>query len=75
MNAATGARVTLAGMRTPATTRYLTLEELSELLCVSMSTVYKWRAQGLLPKTKRLPNGRVLTRSDWLDQWLDELPS
>jgi predicted DNA-binding transcriptional regulator AlpA len=58
---------------------WLSLEEFCEELGVPRSTAYKWcaagPASGKFPRYRRLPNGRLRIRRDWLEQWLDGFPT
>ncbi|WP_083998935.1 helix-turn-helix transcriptional regulator [Actinomadura kijaniata] len=49
-------------------------EVLAELKDVPRSTFNRWRATGRGPKSRRLPNGRVLIRRSALNEWLESLP-
>jgi len=53
---------------------WLTIEEVCDRLQVSRSTYEKWRARGVAPRARRMPNGRVLTKATDVEQWLEELP-
>lgn len=61
-------------MTDTTTVTWLSIEAVCDHLGVARSTYNTWRAKRCAPPAKRLPNGRVITRSDWLDSWLDELP-
>jgi predicted DNA-binding transcriptional regulator AlpA len=56
---------------------WLSLEDFCEELGVPRSTAYKWcaagPASGKFPRYRRLPNGRLRIRRDWLEEWLDGL--
>lgn len=51
----------------------LTLEDLSSRLGVSISTVRRMRAGGLLPDAIELPGGTVRFSADEVDAWLAEM--
>jgi predicted DNA-binding transcriptional regulator AlpA len=57
---------------------WLSLEDFCEELEVPRSTAYKWcaggPASGKFPRCRKLPNGRVRIRRDWLEEWVDGLP-
>jgi predicted DNA-binding transcriptional regulator AlpA len=57
---------------------WLSLEDFCEELGVPRSTAYKWcaagPASGKFPRCRRLPNGKLRIRRDWLEEWLDGLP-
>jgi excisionase family DNA binding protein len=52
---------------------WLTVVEVCERLQISRNTWDKWRSDGRGPRCKKLPNGQLRIRADWLDQWLEEL--
>jgi predicted DNA-binding transcriptional regulator AlpA len=58
---------------------WLSLEDFCEELEVPRSTAYKWcaagPASGKFPRCRKLPNGRVRIRRDWLEEWVDGLPT
>jgi len=60
-------------------TRWLTIEDFCAEVGVPMSTAYKWAqagpGSGRFPRFRRLPNGRIRIRRDWLEEWLDALPT
>jgi len=49
---------------------WLTVSEVCERLRITRDTYDKWRMKRVAPPAKRLPNGRLLTRSDRLEEWL-----
>jgi predicted DNA-binding transcriptional regulator AlpA len=57
---------------------WLSLEDFCEELELPRSTAYKWcaagPASGKFPRCRKLPNGRVRIRRDWLEAWVDGLP-
>ena len=57
---------------------WLSLEDLCEELEVPRCRAYKWcaagPASGKFPRCRKLPNGRVRIRRDWLEAWIDGLP-
>ena len=53
---------------------WLTVTEVCRLLGISRSTWDKWHATGRAPRAKKLPNGSLRTREDWLSLWIDDLP-
>lgn len=62
--------------------QWLTMEDFCEELGVPMSTAYKWCSHSSqhgevprFPRACRLPNGKIRIRRDWLDEWLDGLPT
>lgn len=65
----------------PGTTqgRWLSIEDFCNEVGVPLSTAYKWAQAGpessRFPRFRRLPNGRIRIRRDWLEAWLDELPT
>jgi predicted site-specific integrase-resolvase len=54
--------------------QWLTIDNVCDELGVARSTLSDWRVKGHAPRCKRLPNGRVIVRRDWLDEWLESLP-
>ena len=58
---------------------WLSLDDFCEELGVPRSTAYKWcaagPASGKFPRYRRLPNGRLRIRRDWVEEWLDGLPA
>ena len=60
-------------MSTKTSPKWLTTTEVCERLSVSYDTYAKWRGKGTAPRAKRLPNGSLRTREDWLDDWLEAL--
>lgn len=55
--------------------KWLSVNQVCEVLGVARSTFYKWRALALAPRVVRLPNGDLRVREDWLDEFLEALPS
>ncbi len=41
---------------------------------VSRSTWDRWLKESKTPRVKRLPNGKLRIRRDWVDAWSDALP-
>lgn len=60
-------------MSTATSPKWLTTQEVCERLAVSYDTYAKWRGKGVAPRAKRLPNGSLRTREDWLDEWMEAL--
>jgi excisionase family DNA binding protein len=60
--------------KTPEPQQWLTIAEVCTYLSVPRSTLDKWRKEGRGPRIKKLPNGQVRIRHDWLDAWINELP-
>jgi transcriptional regulator with XRE-family HTH domain len=58
---------------------WLTLDDFCRELEVPYSTACKWSslgsASGRFPRCRRLPNGKIRIRRDWLEEWLDGLPA
>ena len=54
--------------------KWLTVKEVCEILAISKSTFYKWRQVDRAPQTRRLPNGDLRIREDWLSVFLADLP-
>jgi predicted site-specific integrase-resolvase len=58
---------------------WLTVEDFCDELGVPISTAYKWcslgPASGKFPRCCRLPNGKIRIRRDWLEEWLNGLPT
>lgn len=50
--------------------RFITIDELAELLRVTPATVYQWRAAGRGPVATKVGR-RVLFRESAVDAWLD----
>lgn len=71
-------RTTAPHRHRPSLPQWLSLEDFCEELGVARSTAYKWcaadPASGRFPRYRRLPNGRLRIRRDWLEEWLDGLP-
>jgi predicted site-specific integrase-resolvase len=57
-----------------STPTWLTVADVCATLSITRDTLYKWRGRGLSPRFKKLPNGDLRCRVDWLDEWLEELP-
>ncbi len=56
------------------TTTWLTVDHVCAEIGVSRSTFEKWRAKGVAPAARKLPNGQLrINRADF-DLWLDQLP-
>lgn len=53
---------------------WLSVQQVSVQLGISTSTFYKWRASQKGPRAKRLPNGELRVREDWLNDFMSELP-
>jgi hypothetical protein len=53
---------------------WLSVQQVSAQLGISTSTFYKWRASQKGPRAKRLPNGDLRIREDWLNDFMNELP-
>jgi len=51
---------------------WLTPTEVCERLSISYDTWAKWRQRGVAPRTTRLPNGQLRTRTDWLEDFMDD---
>ncbi len=62
-----------------APTHWLAIEDFCAEVGVPLSTAYKWAQAapeaGRFPRFRRLPNGRIRIRRDWLEEWLDALPT
>ena len=54
--------------------KWLSVAEVCEFLGISKSTFYKWRQIGEAPESRRLPNGDLRIREDWLVEFLMSLP-
>jgi predicted DNA-binding transcriptional regulator AlpA len=54
--------------------KWLSVGEVCEYLNISKSTFYKWRQTGQAPESRRLPNGDLRVREDWLIDFLLALP-
>ncbi len=54
--------------------KWFTVKEVCEFLGISKSTFYKWRQIGCAPESRRLPNGDLRIREDWLGVFLASLP-
>jgi excisionase family DNA binding protein len=51
----------------------LTVAEVCAELKVSRSTFYEWKAKGIAPRWRKLPNGELrISRAD-LDKWYEGL--
>ena len=53
---------------------WMTVAEVCKRLGISRSTWDKWHATGRAPRAKKLPNGSLRIREDWLVTWIDDLP-
>jgi predicted DNA-binding transcriptional regulator AlpA len=53
---------------------WLSVQQVCDRLGISTSTFYKWRASQKGPRAKRLPNGELRVREDWLNEFMSELP-
>lgn len=53
---------------------WITLEDACQRLGVSRHTMAKWRARGVGPTFKKLPNGSLRIRQSDLDAWEQQLP-
>jgi len=53
---------------------WMTMTEVLTELGVARSTMDRWRAHGVGPSFKRLPNGQLRLRRRDFEQWLDALP-
>jgi len=57
--------------------QWLTIEDLSAELGISLSTAYKWSAagpgSGRFPRCRKLPNGSIRIRRDWFEAWMEGL--
>jgi len=54
--------------------KWLSVAEVCQFLGISKSTFYKWRQIGEAPESRRLPNGDLRIREDWLVEFLMALP-
>lgn len=52
---------------------WMTTEEVCQALGISQSTWKKWRAAEKGPRAKKLPNGSLRVRADWVDEWMEGL--
>jgi predicted site-specific integrase-resolvase len=50
---------------------WLTPIEVCEALAISRETFDKWRARGVAPRCKKLPNGELRTHTDWLAAFME----
>jgi helix-turn-helix protein len=79
MSATAPQRTEQAASKMPTGRRHewLTMEDFCAYLEVPLSSAYKWRLfppeEKKFPRFCRLPNGKILIRRDWLEEWLDEL--
>lgn len=48
---------------------YLTPKDAASYLRVSVDTLKYWRSRGKGPKYRKLPNGKIDYRVDWLDEF------
>jgi predicted DNA-binding transcriptional regulator AlpA len=67
------AQVGRPGPTGPDPRERLTFEQVLAAVGVTRSTMDKWRARGAAPRFKRLPNGNLISRREWLDQWFNGL--
>ena len=67
------AQVGRPGPAEPDPRERLTFEQVLAEVGVTRSTMDKWRARGAAPRFKRLPNGNLISRREWLDQWFSGL--
>ena len=81
LNAIFTRRIHLLAMKISKATRgayldkqWLSVSQVCEFLGISKSTFYKWRQMGLAPESRRLPNGDLRVREDWLVEFLMALP-
>lgn len=61
------ARSTLA----PGLPRQYRAHDLAELLGVSVNTVWRWNAQGRMPKSRSLSPGVTVWSADEIEAWLN----
>lgn len=54
-----------------ADSRYLTVDELAELVRVSPNTIRAWRSQGKGPRATKISGRVIFARAD-VDSWLAE---
>jgi excisionase family DNA binding protein len=55
-------------------TTWLTVDDVCAEIGVSRSTFEKWRAKGVAPAARKLPNRSLrIARADF-DEWLERLP-
>ncbi len=54
--------------------KWLSVKEVCGFLGISKSTFYKWQQIGRAPEIRRLPNGDLRIREDWLGAFLANLP-
>lgn len=56
---------------------WMSMEDFCGELGIAPSTAYKWSAagprSGRFPRFRKLPNGSIRIRRDWLEEWLDGL--
>lgn len=56
---------------------WISMEGFCAELGIAPSTAYKWSAagprSGRFPRFRKLPNGSIRIRRDWLEEWLDGL--
>lgn len=49
----------------------LTIKQFCEEMQIPRSTFYAWRAKGLVPRLRKLPNGEIrITRAD-MEDWFE----
>ena len=56
---------------------WMSMEDFCAELGIAPSTAYKWSSagprSGRFPRFRKLPNGSIRIRRDWLEEWLDGL--
>lgn len=60
--------------RSDTPTTWLTVEDVCNELGIARSTFDKWRAKGVGPVARKLPNGSLRIARQEFDAWLDQLP-
>jgi prophage regulatory protein len=53
--------------------KIIRLKELSEMLCVSKSTIYRWRKQKLIPKPIELGPNIIGWDMRVIEEWLESI--
>jgi predicted DNA-binding transcriptional regulator AlpA len=61
---------TLTPATTPAPKKFLSVDDVCDEVGVARRTIYSWWSDGLGPRRIKLPNGKVVVRADWLDDWM-----